>query len=181
MDPEPPATAYPAELEQEIALRDGARVRIRPIRPADASRLVELYGRLSEHTAYQRFFTIMRRLPPDWARMLATVDYRRRLALIAEHDAEAGPELIGVARYEPAGDDAVEIALVVQDRWQKRGIGTALLGALLAAATARGIRKFRAWVLADNRRMLDLLERTTRVTSRRVEGGVVELTLTPGG
>jgi RimJ/RimL family protein N-acetyltransferase len=174
----PPAepSEYPRELERSVSLRDGTVVRIRPIRPEDAERLIEMYGRLSRHTAYQRFFTVMQRLPPDWARMLASVDYHRRLALIAERDAPAGPELIAVARYEPAGPpDTAEVAFVVQDGWQNRGLGTILLDALLAAAEARGIRRFAAFVLADNMRMLDLLARYTDIQQRRVDSGVVEL------
>ena len=79
-----PGLDYPAELERELTLRDGAVVRLRPIRPDDAPRLQALHSRLSLDTAYQRFFAIVKRLPPDWARVLATVDYRRRLALVVE-------------------------------------------------------------------------------------------------
>src|SRR5262245_41447786 len=98
-EPGTPAAAYPAELEHAIALPDGASLRLRPIRPDDAPRLVELYGRLSQDTAYQRFFTVMKRLPPDWARFLAAVDYQRRLALVVEDPRDRA--LIAVARYEP--------------------------------------------------------------------------------
>jgi GNAT superfamily N-acetyltransferase len=117
---------------RDVVLRDGTRVLIRPIRPDDAQGLVDLYARLSRHTAYQRFFTIMKRLPPDWAAILATVDYERRLALVAEHDGK----VVGVARWEPTGDrdDTVEVAFVVQDGWQNRGLGTWLLLDMLAAA-----------------------------------------------
>jgi len=170
---------YPEELTRVAALRDGTPVRIRPIHPEDAGRLIEMYDRLSRHTAYQRFFTVMRRLPPDWARMLANVDYHRRLALVAEHDEPAGPELIAVARYEPSGQPGmVEVAFVVQDGWQNRGLGTILLGDLLSAAEARGFTRFSAYVLADNMRMLDLLARFTEVEQRKLESGVVELTFT---
>ena len=77
-------SAYPGELECEVTLRDGSRLRLRPIRPEDATRLIDFYDHLSRETAYQRFFAVMKRLPPDWARILASVDYRRRLALVAE-------------------------------------------------------------------------------------------------
>ena len=121
----------------------------------------------------------MRRLPPDWARFLAEVDYRRRLALVVERGPRKAPELIAVARYEPTDrPDTAEVAFVVMDGWQGKGIGTALLGDLLAAAEARGVRRFRAWVLADNPRMLDLLDRFTDVKERKIESGVVELTFT---
>ena len=172
------ATAL-AGFEQTIALGGGERVRLRPIRPDDAPRLAELYDRLSRQTIYQRFFTVMRRLPPDWAHFLANVDYQRRFALVAEDAAAPTPTLIGVARYEPLpGEDAAELAFVVQDTWQGKGLGATLVRELLRAAELNGIHRFRAYVLGDNRRMLRLLARHTSVQERRIDQGVVELTLT---
>jgi len=175
------AGAWLPQFDRPVALRDGTRVRMRPIVPGDAPKLVALYDRLSRDTRYHRFFSAMRRLPPDWARFLANVDYRTRLALVAESpdDAEA---LIAVARYEPAGaPDTAEVAFVVQDDWQDRGLGSVLFGELLRAAAANGIRRFRAWVLADNRRMLDLIARFGRIEQRTLEQGVVELTFAAPG
>lgn len=165
-------------FERPIALRDAPLARMRPIRADDAPRLVALYDRLSSDTRYHRFFSAMRRLPPDWARFLANVDYHSRLALVVE--APGDPEtLIAVARYEPTDEpDTAEVAFVVQDGWQDRGLGTILFAELLAAAELNGIRRFRAWVLADNRRMLDLIARFGQVCRRAVEQGVVELTFT---
>jgi RimJ/RimL family protein N-acetyltransferase len=151
-------------------------VLLRPIRPGDAPALTQLYDRLSPESAYQRFFAVMRRLPPDWARILAVVDHDRRAAIVA-----AGPdgELIGVARYgtEP-GADAAEIAVVVQDAWQGRGLGTILLSALLDHAVSRGITKFLAYVLADNHRMLRLIGRQGVVTERSHDQSIVSLRFT---
>jgi RimJ/RimL family protein N-acetyltransferase len=166
-------SAYPKELERTLTLKDGSRVHIRPIRPDDAGRLVDLYARLGHDSAYQRFFTVMRRLPPDWAHLLANVDYERRLALVGE--APASDALIGVARYAPSDDGAAEVAFVVQDEWQNRGLGTALFHHLLAAGAARGISRFRAYVLSDNRRMLDMLTRFTDVMERTTDGAVTEM------
>ena len=170
-----PAVAdYPVELERELLLRDGTRLRLRPVRPEDQDRLVAFYERLSQYTAYQRFFAVMRRLPPDWARLFANVDYVSRLALLAEHGTP--PEVIGVARYEPTDrPNTAEVAFVIQDQWQNRGLGTLMLDALLAAAEVRGIRRFRAYVLASNGRMIDLLNRFTDVHERRTQDGVVEI------
>ena len=99
-------------------------MRLRPIHADDEPRLGDLYDRLSRQTAYQRFFTVMRRLPPDWAHFLANVDYARRFALVAEDARAATPTLVGVARYEPVpNDDAAELAFVVQDSWQGKGLG----------------------------------------------------------
>jgi GNAT superfamily N-acetyltransferase len=184
----PPDAAFLRQFERELTLDNGARVCVRPIRPDDAPRLVAMYDRLSRDTAYHRFFAVMRRLPPDWARFLAGVDHIRRFALVAERpvsgqraeaDANRDVEVIAVARYEPAEAGTAEVAFVVQDGWQGLGLGRLLLHQLLIAAGANGIERFRAWVLADNRRMLDLLERFTDVRERTLQHGVFELVFVP--
>jgi RimJ/RimL family protein N-acetyltransferase len=172
-----PPSGYPRELERELTLGDGSVVRIRPIRPDDAPRLQDLHSRLGRESAYQRFFAIAPQLPPDWARALANVDYQRRLALVVE--SVDGANLIGVGRYEPTGDaNTVEVAFVVQDGWQNRGLGTILFSAILQAAAARGFRRFQAYVLSDNTRMLDLISRFTRIESRTTQQGVTDLVFT---
>jgi RimJ/RimL family protein N-acetyltransferase len=165
-------------FDRTISLRDGTLAHMRPIRADDAPRLVALYDRLSGDTRYHRFFSVMQRLQPDWARFLAAVDYESRLALVVESPADPDT-LIAVARYEPTRrPDTAEVAFVVQDGWQDRGVGTALFSELLAAAQVNGIRCFRAWVLADNRRMLDLIARLGEVRERSIDRGVVELGFT---
>jgi acetyltransferase len=174
--PEPVGRSCPTK---RVTLADGTEVTLRPIHPVDEPALTALYERLSPQTAYQRFFTVMRRLPPDWAHILANVDYDRRMALAA-----IGPEggLIGVARYvydERARE--AEIAIVIEDRWQGRGLGKLLLGELVDYAKGRGIRRLRAYVLADNVRMLKLIRRVTAIVDRKLESGVLSLLLAPPG
>src|SRR5258705_5373111 len=167
------AAPYPRELVRTITLKAGFSARIRRIRPDDEPRLVDLYERLSRHTAYQRFFTVLRRLPSDWYHFFANVDYVRRLALVVERETVAGVQLIGVGRYEPAEEpDTAEVAFVVEDGWQGRGLGGILLEAALGAAEGRGIRRFEAYVQADNHRMLRLLATRTQVEDRKTEQGV---------
>lgn len=161
----------------DVTLRDGSRASLRPIRPEDEEALSALYARLSPETAYQRFFTVMRRLPPDWARILARVDYDRRMALVAVDPAGV---LVGVARYTCDGEAGeAEIAVVVQDAWQGRGLGTVLLRELVRYAVGRGVHRFCAYVLADNGRMLRLFDRLMRVVERHTEQGVTFLRLVP--
>ena len=159
-----------------VHLRGGTEALLRPIQPGDAPALSRLYDRLSPESAYQRFFAVMRRLPPDWACILADVDHDRRAAIVA---VDPGGELVGVARYGALADPGeAEIALVVQDAWQGQGLGTILLSALLDHAESRGITRFLAYVLADNHRMMRLIGRVGRVTERSISGGMASLRFT---
>ncbi len=167
---------YPAELVRTVTLSDGARLRIRPVRAQDESRLGALFARLSPRTVYERFLAPFHRLPDGWLHQFANVDYRGRLALVAEEETSAGPELRGVARYEPSDQPrCAEIAIVIEDAWQGRGLGTLLLDDLLRAAAARGIVRFSADLLADNRRVLRLLWRLGRIQRRFLEQGVLHI------
>jgi RimJ/RimL family protein N-acetyltransferase len=169
---------WPDRPLQTVVLKDGRRVTIRPIRWADEAALTLLYNRLSPQTAYQRFFTRMQRLPPRWAHILAHVDYDRHMALVAVDPRE---NLVAVARYAyERGTAEAELAIVVEDAWQGQGLGTLLLRELLAYAVARGMERFRAYVLADNSRMLRLLSRVAPILERKLAAGVVSLLLAPG-
>jgi RimJ/RimL family protein N-acetyltransferase len=172
----PGPLGYPWSLVRPLVLADGAALRLRPIRPDDEARLVELFHRLSPRTVFQRFFRAYDRLPDDWYRRFANVDYQRRLALVAEDQVASGPLLRAVARYE-SGEraDTSEIAIVVEDGWQGRGLGALMLDALLAAAESRGHRRFTADVLAENRRMRALLSRVADIRRHEFDHGVVTL------
>lgn len=171
--------AYPKQFERDATLKDGARVRIRPICPDDEPRIVAFHGRLSLDTRYHRFFSTKERLPPDWAHFFANVDYHRRLALVGERIVAGEPELMGVARYDLTEEEGTaEVAFVVEDRWQDKGLGTILFNDLLLAAETRGIRRFRAYVLADNDRMLRLISRYGHILEQGTERGVADILFT---
>ena len=167
-----------AVLEFDVTLKDGASVHIRPIRPADEHSLVEIFHRSSPQTVYQRFFTALPELTPSMARHLSNVNATDRLALVAE----TGDQHIGVARYERTDDpDVVELALVIVDDWQNRGLGRILLREILRAAGRNGIHRFRADVLAENRRMMRLLATEGRILDRKTGAGVTTVLLSfPG-
>lgn len=160
-----------------VTLKNETPVMLRPVRPEDEPELAALYSRLGPETMYQRFFAVMARPPPSWAHILTKVDYDRRMAIVA-----IGPdsELIAVARYDydEAAKEA-EIAIVVQDQWQGKGLGTVMMTELLTYATTKGIHRFRAHVLSENRRMLDMLARLGVILERRTERGVTSLLLEP--
>src|SRR5437773_11632846 len=108
---------YLADPEQSVILRNGASVRVRAIRPDDEPRLMALCHRLSPRTVYERFFSF-RRLLPEEAHALANVDYRQRMALVAEVADGQEPELIGVARYGPGDERSEERRVGKGCRWR---------------------------------------------------------------
>jgi len=170
------AATVEQSLLKQVRLHDGTLVTLRPIRPEDEPGLIAFHTRLSSDTAFQRFHAPLPQLSPNWAHFLANVDYDRRMAIVALH----GGQLISVARYDYSETaDEAEGAIVVQDEWQERGLGTILMIELLGYAEAHGIGRFRAYVLAGNYRMLDMLSRVGNVLKRRTEDGVVSLLFTP--
>jgi acyl-CoA synthetase (NDP forming)/GNAT superfamily N-acetyltransferase len=142
---------YPPHWEADVVLADGGTVHVRPIAPHDADGLVALHARLSAETIRYRFFAAHPRLSEKEIARFTQVDYDRRVALVAV----LGGELIAVGRFEGIPDSEVaEVAFVVDDAHQGRGLGSVLLEHLAAIAAERGIRRFEADVLSDNARMV---------------------------
>jgi acyl-CoA synthetase (NDP forming)/GNAT superfamily N-acetyltransferase len=166
-------TQYPAAWEADVVASDGGVVHLRPIRPEDADALVAFHGKLSERTRYLRYFGPYPRIPERDLHRFTHVDHVDRVALIAM----LGDELIGVGRYDRLGERAdAEVAFVVADAQQGRGIGSVLLEHLAAAARERGIQRFVAEVLAENSRMVRVFTDAGYTAQYRYESGVVELT-----
>src|ERR671916_385008 len=168
------ADAEPPGWEGDVVLKDGGTVHVRPIRPDDGVRLEALHGRLSSESIYLRFFSAHPRLSAREVEHFTHVDHETRFALVAL----LGDDLVAVVRYDgwPGRTDA-EVALVVDDAHQGRGIGTVLLEHLAAAARERGITEFRANVLPSNRRMLSVFRSAGFQTTRQLADGVVDVTL----
>jgi acyl-CoA synthetase (NDP forming)/RimJ/RimL family protein N-acetyltransferase len=171
--PAAPEPAYPAEWEADVLAADGGTVHIRPIRPADAERIDALHRRLSAETVYLRFFAPLPRLSPTMLDRLVNVDYADRFALVAE----LGEELVAVARYDRLpGSDEAEVAFLVEDAHQGRGLGSLLLEHLAARATQAGISRFVAETLPENQRMLKVFRDAGYRDERRFADGVVRVT-----
>ena len=148
---------YPVDLEGELPLRDGGRLRVRPIRPEDAERDRRFFASLSERSRYQRFMNYLSELPAPMLARFTQIDYDRELALVVLDD---DGEIVAVGRYAPNADGrSAEFALVVGDRWQGKGVGRALLERLVTAARATGYEALYGHILEANREMLDLARR----------------------
>src|SRR5436305_7924102 len=163
---------YPAQWESDVVLSDGGTIHLRPIRPDDAPLVDALHNRLSPETVYLRFFTPLPRLTPALLKRFTNVDYADRLAMVAE----LGDDIVAVARYDrqPNTDEA-EVAFVVEDAHQGRGIATVLLEYLAAAAKEQGITRFVAETLPNNQRMLGVFRDAGFGDERRFADGVVRV------
>ncbi len=172
------AAAAPTADVRHAVLRDGARVSIRRGRPQDATRVTEFYEGLSPDAAFKRFIEMLKPLV-DWPALSASPGEHGAHVLLAEDTDGDSPRVVALARCEPSGEPGVfEVVLLVHPDWEDRGLGTILLGALLDAAEVGGIRRFRAFVLASNHRMLDMLERFTAIESRSCGSEVIEVVFT---
>jgi acetyltransferase len=149
---------YPHHLASQIQLADGTNITIRPIRPEDAEIEQSFVRGLSAQARYFRFMQALNELTPQMLVRFTQLDYHRELALIAVQETADGEKDLGVARYvmNPDGKSC-EFALVVADEWQHRGIGSQLMTRLMDAAQERGFHRMEGEILADNRKMLDLV------------------------
>ena len=170
-----PSAGYPHELVDEVALPGDRVLRVRPLRRCEDGPVRELYSGLSPATRYLRFFSPMPALPDSLLRLITGVDYRRRLALLAEFPTADGAHVVALANFGATDDGRAEVALVVRDEWQRQGIGTIVADRLLRAAEARGFHRFVAHALWDNRAIRSLLRRVGNVVSTRTCHGVVEV------
>jgi RimJ/RimL family protein N-acetyltransferase len=153
---------------------EAATVEIRPITPADKDALEEGFERFSDQSRYMRFLAPHGRLTPAELRYFTEVDHHDHEALVAV-DPETGAG-VGVARYIRSDDPTIaEIAVAVVDEWHGRGVGTQLLTALIERAHQEGIHSFSALCLAENDRMLNLLDDIGRVEVTHQELGTVEV------
>jgi acyl-CoA synthetase (NDP forming)/RimJ/RimL family protein N-acetyltransferase len=157
----------------DVLLADGTTVHVRPIQPDDADQIVALHSRFSERTRYLRYFSAYPRIPARDLQRFVNVDHSSREAFVVEH----GGDLIAVGRYERLGDQAsdAEVAFVVEDAHQGRGIGSVLIEHLAAAAREEGISEFVADVLPVNQTMLRVFADAGFQVEREFSDGLVHL------
>jgi acyl-CoA synthetase (NDP forming)/GNAT superfamily N-acetyltransferase len=170
--------AYPPSWEADVVVADGGTVHLRPLAPADAEALVAFHAGLSMRTRYLRYFSAYPTIPQRDLIRFTHVDHVDRVALAAW----LGRDIIAVGRFDrlPGPDPATagttaEVAFVVADAHQGRGIGSVLLEHLAETARELGITRFEAVVLTENTRMLRVFLDAGYQPARHVDGN--ELTL----
>ncbi|WP_121749657.1 bifunctional GNAT family N-acetyltransferase/acetate--CoA ligase family protein [Streptomyces sp. E2N166] len=171
---------YPAHWEADVVLRDGGTARVRPITVDDAERLVSFYEQVSDESKYYRFFAPYPRLSAKDVHRFTHHDFVDRVGLAAT----IGGEFIATVRYDRIGAggtpasapaDEAEVAFLVQDAHQGRGVASALLEHVAAVARERGIRRFAAEVLPANTKMIKVFMDAGYTQKRSFEDGVVRL------
>ena len=162
--------AYPAQYETEVLLKDGSMILLRPIKEDDVERWLDFISRLSDRTKYLRFHS-MPKLGREDAIRFCSVDYDNAFAFVAEVLRDRRRDIIAIGRYHRIPyKPSVEVAFVIEDGYQGKGIGTKLIEWLANVARHSGITTFEASVLAENTEMMNVFkDYGFHVTSEREE------------
>jgi RimJ/RimL family protein N-acetyltransferase len=158
-------------------LRDGRRIEIRAITPADRDGLLAAVGSTSSDSLYRRFFSARRRFSEQEIASFVDVDFTDRVALVAVVGRGSQAQIVGGGRYALIGPWAAEVAFTVVDRYQAQGIGTALMRHLIAIARGAELRELVAEVLPNNDAMLKVLRHSGLPQDLQREAGTVHVTL----
>ncbi len=144
----------PHEAKTSLLLDDGTKINFRPIHPTDELKMKDLLYTLSQDAVYSRFMTHVQRFPYKQVKDFVFIDHRKEVAIVGVLPEAHGEDIIAVGRYylDPRTNRA-EVAFVVRDEWQGRGIGKFLFKHLTTIAKRHGITGFTAEVLRDNKRM----------------------------
>jgi acyl-CoA synthetase (NDP forming)/GNAT superfamily N-acetyltransferase len=167
----PPDVGFPAHRAADVILSDGGTVHLRPITPEDGPAVLALHSRFSDRTRYLRYFSPYPRIPARDLTRFTTVDHADREAFVVA----LGDQLVAIGRYDRIAPDEAEVAFVVEDAHQGRGIGSVLLEHLAAAASEHGIRRFLAEVLPENGAMMRIFTDAGYTPQRSYDDGVVHL------
>jgi GNAT superfamily N-acetyltransferase len=148
---------YPAHLARNWRLPSGESFSLRPVRHDDGV-LEEAFVRgLSRESRYQRMLSGGFKVTPEWIESMTHIDYHRHMAFAVTSVIDGVEQFVGVARYVvDAITPSAEVALVIADMWQGRGLGRRLLATLIEHARSAGVQQIVGVVLATDAAMLRL-------------------------
>jgi acyl-CoA hydrolase/GNAT superfamily N-acetyltransferase len=168
---------YPEELETYRTTKSGLEILLRPVRISDEHLLKDFFYSLSDTSLYKRFISMRKEMPHERLQEFVVIDYTREMVILATlQKAEGVEEVVGIGQYSiDERTNTAEVAFVVRDDYQGKGIGTELLAYLTYLAKRQGLHGFTAEVLEENRPMLHLFEKMGFDIEKRRAEGVYEL------
>ncbi len=152
---------YPHQFENDVTLKNGTQVQIRPSRPEDADMLQDYVRNLSDQSRYNRFMSSIKQLSQSVLARFTLLDYDREMALLmVYHDPQKGDKMIGIARYVTDPDlEVCEFATSVADDWQGQGAASILMNQLFDVARHQGLKLMRGEILVSNTPMAKLMQK----------------------
>lgn len=168
---------YPSQYESDLILADGSKLKLRPIRSDDIEAWVDFISRLSTQSEYLRFHHVIKSMGMEDAQFFCSVDYGDSFALVAEIFREGRSDILAIGRYNRLyGSNSAEFAVVVEDAFQGKGIGTRIMKCLARIAHDNGITAFESDVSPENHEMIALLRNCGFKPSAELEAGVYHVT-----
>jgi len=164
-------------IRTDRVFKGGVKGHIRVIKPTDESMIRDLFYNLSQDSVYFRYFSPRRSMPHKNVQEYCSLTENKGLSLVVTTGPRENRRIIAEARYviDPGGVEFPDIAFMVDEEYQRRGIGSALVHYLIEIAKERGIKGFRADVLMTNKPMLRTFERLPYLLRKKLEDGVVSL------
>ena len=152
---------YPEDLETVMTTSDGAELVVRPVRPTDEEMLSDMFYDLSDQTIINRFFSMLKSMPHRKLQTLCCIDYVSEMSLVAIAGVPSKQKIVGLGSYHvDLATQKAEIAFLVADAWQGKGIGTYLMQSLVKIARSRNLKGLTAEVLRDNVAMIALMHKS---------------------
>lgn len=167
---------YPETLEAYRTTRSGVKVLMRPVRISDEPLFKDFFYSLSDKSIYRRFISSRKDMHHERLQEFVVIDYTRELIILAVVESLQKEIIVGVAQYgKQESSHSAEVALVVRDDFQGKGVGTELLSYITFLARKEGLLGFTAEVLIENRPMLHLFEKMGFIIEKRGGSGVYEM------
>ena len=173
------AQLYPQDISVERAFKDGLSIHFRPIKPSDEDPMRRLFYRFSDQAVYYRYFSPIKTMPHAKMQEYVCVDYRRSMSIVGLLVSPTGKGHIAAeARYVRDADRPfADVAFVVDEEYQGKGVASFLYNLLIRIARDRGIAGFTADVLATNKAMMRVFEKGEFPIKAHVDSGIYELTI----
>ncbi|MCF8054950.1 MAG: GNAT family N-acetyltransferase [Deltaproteobacteria bacterium] len=170
---------YPYHLQTHCQLKDGTTVTLRAIKSSDNEEMRRLFYRFSDNTVYYRYFSPVKVMPHDRMQQYVNIDYRKTLSIVAVIEVEGAEKLIGEGRYSRRNDlpDGADVAFVVDEDQQGKGLASIILAMLIKEAKSQGIKVLTADVIADNRSMIRVFEKTGLQLKSLLDSGSYAITI----